>query len=80
MYIIHLKLCLVTATHAQLQVGENYTDLFNLRPNICKSWFLKTYFIPIPLRWSNNKTNLNGLAVINASKPFWIQSYQLQLT
>ena len=30
----------------QLQVGENYTYLFNLGPNICKYWCLGTYFIP----------------------------------
>ena len=23
----------------QLQVGENYSYPFNLRPNICKSWY-----------------------------------------
>ena len=31
----------------QVQVGENYSYiLFNLRPNIWKSWYLKTHFIP----------------------------------
>ena len=29
----------------QLQVGENYSYLFNLRPHICKSWCLDTHFI-----------------------------------
>ena len=29
----------------QLQVGENYSYLFILRPNICKSWFLSSHFI-----------------------------------
>ena len=28
----------------QLQVGENYSYLFNLRPTICKSWYLNTHF------------------------------------
>ena len=31
---------------AQLQVSENYSYLFNLTPNIFKSWCLNTYFIP----------------------------------
>ena len=30
----------------QLQVGENYSYSFNLRPNIWKSWCLNTHFIP----------------------------------
>ena len=30
----------------QLQVGENYSYLFNLRPNIFKSWCLNPNFIP----------------------------------
>ena len=30
----------------QLQVGENYSCLFNLMPNICKSWCLSTHSIP----------------------------------
>ena len=30
----------------QLQVGENYSYLFNLRPNICESRCLNTHFIP----------------------------------
>ena len=30
----------------QLQEGENYSYLFNLRPNIWKSFFLNTNFIP----------------------------------
>ena len=29
----------------QLQVGENYSYLFNLRSNICKYWCLDTDFI-----------------------------------
>ena len=33
-------------SETQLQVGENYWYLFNLRPNIWKSWFLNTHFIP----------------------------------
>ena len=28
----------------QLQVGDNYTYLFNLRSNICKSWRWNTHF------------------------------------
>ena len=38
------RLCLATATH-NFQVGENYSYLFNLRPNICKSWCLNAHFI-----------------------------------
>ena len=30
------------ASETQLQVGENYSYLFNLRPNICKFWCLNT--------------------------------------
>ena len=30
----------------QLQVVENYSYVFNMRPNICKSWCFNTYFIP----------------------------------
>ena len=31
----------------QFQVGENYTDLLNLRPSIwCLSWCLNTHFVP----------------------------------
>ena len=30
----------------QLQVGENYLYLFNLIPNICKSWCLNAHFVP----------------------------------
>ena len=30
----------------QLQVGENYSYLFSLRPNICKAWFLNKHFNP----------------------------------
>ena len=33
----------------QLQVAENYTYLFNLRPNIYKYWCLNSHFI------SNNR-------------------------
>ena len=29
----------------QLQVAENYTYMFNLSTNICKSWCLDKYFI-----------------------------------
>ena len=29
----------------QLQVRENYSHLFDLRPNICKSWCLNTHFV-----------------------------------
>ena len=31
---------------SQLQVGKNYSYLFNLVSNICKSWCLNAYFIP----------------------------------
>ena len=31
----------------QLQVGENYSHLLNLGPNICKSWCLNTHFVPV---------------------------------
>ena len=51
----HLKLCIATATHnfevvyryrdRQLQVCENYSYLFNLRPSICKCWCFNTYLI-----------------------------------
>ena len=30
----------------QLQVGENYSYSLNLSPNICKSWYLNTHYIP----------------------------------
>ena len=30
----------------QLQVGENYSHLINLRANNCKSWCLNTQFVP----------------------------------
>ena len=30
----------------QLQVDENDLYLYNLWPNICKSWYLNTNFIP----------------------------------
>ena len=30
----------------QLQVGENYSHLFNMDTNICKSWCLDTHLIP----------------------------------
>ena len=28
-----------------LQVGGSYYYVFNVRPNICKSWYLSTHFI-----------------------------------
>ena len=31
----------------QLKVGENYSHLLNLIPNICKSWCLKLIYFPI---------------------------------
>ena len=33
-------------SYPKLQIGENYLYLFNLKPNICKSWCLSTHFIP----------------------------------
>ena len=45
-----MKLCLATGVP---QVGENDPYLFNLRPNIPKSWHLITRFIP-------NDSNLIG--------------------
>ena len=48
--------------YAQLQVGENYSYLFNLGPNICKSCCLNTHFISMLAQrlrhWSNIKTAL----------------------
>ena len=41
---------------AQLQVGENYSYMFNLGPNICKHWCLSTHFISNNsdlIRWYN---------------------------
>ena len=36
----------------QLRMGENYSDVFNLRFPIFESWCLNTYFIP------NNDQNI----------------------
>ena len=41
-----MKLCLATR-NPQLQLAENYTYLFNLSTDICKSCCLDTHFIPI---------------------------------
>ena len=40
----------------QLQVGENYSYLFNSRPNICKYLRLNTHFIPNDWFSPANKT------------------------
>ena len=49
-YPYHTKLiylnCHPLERDPQLQVGENYSYLFDLRPNICKSWCLNTQFVP----------------------------------
>ena len=37
----------------QFQVAENDSYLFNLKPNICKSWCLDTHFAP-------NNNDLSG--------------------
>ena len=43
----------------QLQVGENYSYLFNLRPNICKSWCLHIILCSHRLRLNGDKTDKN---------------------
>ena len=48
----------------QLQVGANYPYLFNFRPNICKYWFLKTYFIPNSDKFSFSMPNHDHLITI----------------
>ena len=46
----NLNFCLLEVVshwrEPQLQVDEKYLSLFYLRQNICKSWFLNTYFNP----------------------------------
>ena len=42
----------------QLQVGENYSDLCNLRPNVLKSSCLNTHVFPNDVIRSVNKTFL----------------------
>ena len=44
---LHFQLLEVASRYRdpQLQVGENYWYLFNLRPSICKSWCLNSHFI-----------------------------------
>ena len=44
LYFKPLKLCL--ATRSTTSVAENYSNLFNWRPNICKYWCLNNPFIP----------------------------------
>ena len=39
----------------QLQVGEKYSHLLNLRPNICKSRFFTLISFPITVMLSANK-------------------------
>ena len=39
----------------QLQVVENDSYLFNLRPTFYKSWCLNTHFFPKSVIWSTNK-------------------------
>ena len=43
---------------SQPQVVENYSYLFNLRPNILKSWCLNTHFVPNNSDLIANKTDL----------------------
>ena len=46
---VELMACKLTLTplnlNPQLQSGENYSYLFNLKPNICKIWCLNSDFI-----------------------------------
>ena len=57
---------------SQLQLGENYSYLFNLSPNICKSWYLNTqWFERLIKQW---------FLALEASRVFissrsWIYSY-----
>ena len=37
----------------QLQSDENYSYLFNVRPNICKSWCLNAHFVPNNCDWND---------------------------
>ena len=53
----------------QLQVGENYSYSFNLRPNIYKSWCLDTYFVP-------NNCDSNGYIKRNRNdycRAYWFE-------
>ena len=43
----------------QLQVGENYSYLFDLRSNICKYWYLNTYSVPNNCALKSNDTIKN---------------------
>ena len=46
-YLGFQPLEVVSRNHdSQSKVVENYSYLFNLRPNIYKSWCLNTHFIP----------------------------------
>ena len=45
----------------QLQVGENYSYLFNLRPNIYKSCCLNTHFVPMAITGNTIKTDWKPL-------------------
>ena len=40
----------------QLQVGENYSYLFNLRPKICKSWCSTLWNLNLPLSSSSTRS------------------------
>ena len=42
----HLRLCLATAIHNLKWVKITHEYLFNLRPNIYKSWCLSSHLIP----------------------------------
>ena len=54
----------------QFQVGANYTYVYNLRPNICKSWYMNTYFVPNNSDFTSaNKTEYATLPTLSAWGP-----------
>ena len=61
--------------NSQLHVDENYSYLFNLRPNIYKSWCLNTHVIPKSTDFIANKTNSKRLFSPLAVKGWGVQLY-----